>query len=69
MSKTIETDLIKLRRTPFEPEDVEHVEDALRLLHANQSGLKAMPGLEHVRNMIAARCGLPAKPEGSFNGA
>lgn len=61
----IETDAIKLRQTEWTEEDLMHIEDALHSLHADGK-ITAMPGLEHVRNMVAVRIGMDTKPEGSF---
>lgn len=62
----IKTDPKELLEMDWEEEDVNHVEEIIRMEHASSPGLLALPGLEHVRNMIAARVGMEVYPQGHF---
>jgi hypothetical protein len=45
-------------------EDVRHLDELILGEKCRSTGLLALPGIEWVRNMIAARVGLPLRPLG-----
>ena len=65
-ASTVPGDLVvDLAVEEFTAEDVEHIDDAICDLRLT-SNATACPGLEWVRNKVAARCGVPLKDEGSI---
>jgi hypothetical protein len=50
---------------PFSTEDLDHITEAICDARAGDVGLKALPGLEYVRNKIAVRVAGVVCTEGS----
>lgn len=50
---------------PFTPEDVDHVDDAICEI-ISMTTATALPGIEHARNKIARRAGVPLRAEGGI---
>ena len=50
----------------FTIEDVEHLDEAICQIRARERGLLSLPGLEWVRNKVAAQAGVELKDEGTI---
>ena len=57
--------VVDLAVEEFTAEDVRHMDEAISTIRSHD-GSVAVPGLEWVRNKVAARCGVPLKDEGSI---
>lgn len=58
-------DYVAMSQEPFSPEDVEHLDEAISSIR-HHDGSIALPGLEWVRNKVAARAGIELKEEGTI---
>ena len=64
----IDTDGIRIdmKEELFDSEDVEHIDEAICTIRDHDSSI-ALPGLEWVRNMVAARVGVALRDEGTIS--
>lgn len=58
------TDPDLFRGTKFTAEDVDHLDEMILSEKCRSEGLLSLPGLEWVRNMVAARVGVELRPLG-----
>ena len=54
-----------LSKEDFTKEDVEHIDDAICEV-IEESSTKSLPGLEWIRNKLAARVGVPLRASGGI---